>query len=112
MCRDAHLSLWCWHERARVAVDQLFSPEIAEKRAHGGQLARGGRARLPLLVKIGEKAAERGAIELTGIEVRALQTAPRRRVIEKLSEIALVGADGMCRRVAIKPEKLQKRLEM
>src|SRR5207245_10532797 len=84
----------------------------ARKRTHRGQFRRGGRARQPLLVQLAEKAAQRRAIELRRLQIALLQIRISGDVADELREIALVGADGVRRRVAVVREKLQERLEV
>src|SRR6185437_16560264 len=77
MRRHADVALWGRDQRAWIVVNDRFAAEVAQKGAHGCELARGGRPRLPLLVQVGEKAAQRGPIELRRIELALLQVGLR-----------------------------------
>jgi hypothetical protein len=55
----ADVALWRRHERARIVVDDLFATQVAQKRADGGQLPRGGRTGKPSLVQLTQEAAQR-----------------------------------------------------
>src|SRR5207253_2827675 len=87
-------------------------PEISQKGPNRSELPRRGRARLTLTMDVGEKGAERAPIEPRRIERRRVDAGCRRRVVEELREIALVGPDRVSRRVAVKREKLQERFEL
>ena len=110
--RHADVALRRRDERARIVVDQTFAAEVAEEGARGGQLARRGCAREPLLVEIAEETAQRETVELSGCELAHVDAGRRGRVREKLRQIAVVGAHGVRRRVAVKREMLQERFEM
>src|SRR5207302_556761 len=106
MRRHPHLALRRGNERARVALHLAFAPEVSQKRAHGGQLARRGGARLPPAVRVGKKRPDRLATEVRRTEIGARNARRGGSVDEKLREVAFVRAHGVRRRVAIKSEKL------
>src|ERR1019366_9094244 len=89
-----------------------FASQIAEKRPERRQLARGCRARLAPLVRIGEKTANGRAIELVGREGTHLHARRERGMREKLRQVAVVRADRVRRHVSVQPEESQKLLEL
>src|SRR6185369_5911125 len=99
-------------ERAGIVVDEPFAPQVAKERARRGELAGGRGPGELLLVQLAEEAPERLAIELGWLEIALLQIGLRGGVADELRQIALVGAHGVRRRVAIKSEKLQEAFEM
>ena len=112
MRRHADVALRRRHQRAGVVVDDGFAPQVAQKGAHRGELARRRRPRLPLLVKVGEKTAQRRSIEPRRIEIAFLDVGLRGRESDELRQIALVGADRVRRRIAVEREKFQERPEV
>src|SRR5205823_4822720 len=112
VCRHTDVALRRRHQRAGISACQSLAPQIAEEGADRSQLARSGRSRVPQAVELGEKSTDGSAIELRRIEVRRPHAAGCSRAIEKLREVAFVGADGVRRRVAVEPKKLEKGLQM
>ncbi len=112
MGRHADFPLRRGHQGAGVVIDDRLAAQVPQKRAHGRELARGGRPRLATLVELADETPDRVAIKRGGPKRAHLQPLGRCDVREKLREIALVRAHGMHRRVAIQPQELQKRFEM
>ena len=112
MGRHPDFALGRGHQRARVVVDERLAAQIAQERAHGRELARGGRPRLPVLVKRADELRMALPIERAGPQLARLHGGAGGRVREKLRQIAFVRAHRVRRRVAIEPEKLEKRLQM
>ena len=61
---------------------------------------------------VGEETAKGGAVEAGGVEIGASRPRGRGDVVEQLRQITLIGADGVCGRVAIEREKLEEVLEV
>ena len=89
-----------------------LAAQIAQERAHGRKLARGGRPRLASLVELADEPTDGIPIERAGPQLARLHRGAGGRVREKLRQIALVRAHGVHRRVAIEPEKLEKRFQV
>ena len=76
--RHADLALRRRDQRARIVLDELLPPQVAQERPDRGELARRGRPRLPARVQLGEKAADGVAIERRRLELARLHAADRR----------------------------------
>jgi hypothetical protein len=98
-------------QRRRIALQQIFAPEVPDKRPDRRELARRRRSGNTVPVKIGEKPPDGrdvdvGRAQLLQGTVRRVRHAP-----QKLREVTLVGGHGVPRRIAIQQEKRQKGVE-
>ena len=112
VCRHAHVALRRGDQRGGIVVDDAFAAQVAQEGADGGKLARRRRPRLAVRVGIGEETADRRPVERRRLEIAAPDTRPGGHGLEKLRKVALVGAHGVRRQIAIQAEKLQEALEM
>ena len=112
VCRHPHFALRRGDERASVRVDDAFATQVPEEGADGGELAGGGRPRLPFVVKVREERADGVAVERIRLEVALLQVGFGGDVTDELREIAVVGPHRVRRHVPVEGEEPEEGLQV
>src|SRR5258708_3623684 len=111
MVRDPRFPARRSDQRGRIAVDDSLAPQVAPERADGGQLARGGRLRVPAFVEIANEGARAEMIEVLRRQLRHAPSDVRAKEREVLGEVALIRAHGVRRGVLVQTEMLEKRFD-
>src|SRR5688500_19407891 len=87
------LAFWCADERRGITVQHAFAAQILRKGPDGGQLARGGRARVAALVQIAQERPDVVMGEVVGREVGTLLSEMFRYERDELGEVTFLGAN-------------------
>jgi hypothetical protein len=90
----------------RIRLESLLPAQVAEERAQGGELARGGALLEALAVKPGEERADEEVIDVPRARLAAQLAA---EVGDELLEVFAVRANRMGRRVALPLEMAAER---
>ena len=98
--------------RRRVVVEHVLAPQVAQERPHARELPRHRAPGPPGPVEGHQPPAHRRVVEIARLEPRDRDLPLRRQPGQELGDVAVVGAQGVRRHVAVELEVVEKGREM